>query len=615
MKNFIFTVLFFFMALASTNAQSNLDIDPCLHPFYHGVASGDPLTDRVIIWTRVTPADLGANAVSVHWKIATDTAMTTIVNSGTFITNQDRDYTVKVDADKLVPNKYYYYQFEAFNKKSSIGRTKTAPTVNIESSRFGVVSCANLEAGFFNVYKIMNERNDMDAVLCLGDYIYEYETGGYSPNPSTNRFWQPENETTTLSDYRTRYSSYRLDPDLRRNHQLFPWICVWDDHETADNSWMHGAVNHNEGEGEWQDRMDYGKKAYFEWLPIRETGIVDPYQIYRAIPYGSNIDLVMLDTRLHGRDVQAGTTGAVVESPTRELLGSDQRVWMTDELVKSTAQWKIIGQQVMMAPFGAPEYGINEDQWDGYPAERERFFTTVMNNEINNVVVLTGDIHTSWANDLPSEDYIFLTGAGSVGVEFVTPSVTAPGLPISVAVEAIQALNPHMKYIELKQHGFVLLDVNEQRAQADWFYVSTIDTDSNVYSYGASWLTKDKDNYLTKGTAASVASSAYAAVPLPSICPENVSLSVSTFSKLKVLSLYPNPSSDFFSIQYNLEDVGQVKLQIIDNAGRLVKNYSSRKESGVWTERYPIENLVEGVYIVKIISQNNSTTQKLIIKR
>ncbi|MFT7335341.1 MAG: alkaline phosphatase D [Porticoccaceae bacterium] len=615
MKNFILTVLFFLIAFTSSNAQSNLDLNPCLLPFYHGVASGDPLTDRVILWTRVTPANLGADPVSVQWKIATDTTMNSIVNSGSFVTNQDRDYTVKIDADKLEPNKYYYYQFEAFNKKSPIGRTKTAPTVTIESSRFGVVSCANLEAGFFNVYKIMNERNDMDAVICLGDYIYEYETGGYSPNPSTNRVWQPENEIITLADYRTRYSSYRLDPDLRRNHQLFPWICVWDDHETANNSWMRGAENHDTSEGEWEDRMDYGKKAYFEWLPIRETGIVDPYQIYRAIPYGSNIDLIMLDTRLHGRDIQAGTTGDVVDSPTRELLGSDQRIWMTDELVKSTAQWKIIGQQVMMAPFGAPEYGINEDQWDGYPAERERFFKTVTDNEINNIVVLTGDIHTSWANDLPSKDYVFLTGAGSVGVEFVTPSVTSPGLPISVGVEAIQALNPHMKYIELKQHGFVLLDVNEQRAQADWFYVSTIDTDSNDYAYGASWLAKDKDNHLTKGAAASVPSSSYTAVPLPSTCPENLSLSVSDFSTVKVLSLYPNPSSDFFSIQYNVEDFGQVEVQIIDNAGRLVKNYSSRKESGVWTERYPIENLVEGVYFVKIVSKNNSTIQKLIIKR
>jgi len=615
MKNFILATVTFFATLMSSNAQSNLDIDPCLRPFYHGVASGDPLTDRIILWTRVTPENLGTDPVNVEWKIATDTTMTSIVNSGTFITNQDRDYTVKVDADKLAPNTYYYYQFEAFNRNSPVGRTKTAPIVNTESTRLGIVSCANLEAGFFNVYKVMNERNDMDAVVCLGDYIYEYETGGYSPNPSTNRFWQPANEITTLSDYRSRYSSYRLDPDLRRNHQLFPWICVWDDHETANDSWMLGAENHNEGEGEWADRMDYGKKAYFEWLPIREVGIEDPYQIYRTIPYGNTIDLVLLDTRLQGRDIQAGTSGEVVESDTRELLGSDQRVWMTDELIKSTAQWKIIGQQVMMAPFGAPETAINGDQWDGYPAERERFFKIITDNEMNNVVVLTGDIHTSWANDLPTEEYVFLTGEGSVGVEFITPSVTSPGLPISVGVEAIQVLNPHMKYIELKQHGFVLLDVNEQRAQADWFYVSTIDTDSNAYSYGASWLTKDKANHLTKGTAASIPSASYAAVAVPFSCPVNQSLSTADFSKLKVLSLYPNPSSYFFTIQYNLEDTGKVEVQIIDNAGRLVKNYVSGKEPGVWTERYPTNNLSTGIYFVRIVSQNNSTTQKLIIKR
>jgi alkaline phosphatase D len=615
MKNFILATVIFFAALMSGNAQSNLDIEPCLLPFYHGVASGDPLSDRIILWTRVTPENLGTAPVNVKWKIATDTTMTNIVNSGTFSTNQDRDYTVKVDADKLTPNTYYYYQFEAFNRKSPIGRSKTTPIVNTESTRLGIVSCSNLEAGFFNVYKVMNERNDMDAVVCLGDYIYEYETGGYSPNPSTNRFWEPANEITTLSDYRSRYSSYRLDPDLRRNHQLFPWICVWDDHETANDSWMRGAENHDEGEGEWADRMDYGKKAYFEWLPIRETGIEDPYQIYRTIPYGNNIDLVLLDTRLHGRDIQAGTSGEVVESDARELLGSDQRVWMTDELIKSTAQWKIIGQQVMMAPFGAPETAINGDQWDGYPAERERFFKIITDNELDNVVVLTGDIHTSWANDLPTEDYIFLTGEGSVGVEFITPSVTSPGLPISAGVQAIQVLNPHMKYIELQQHGFVLLDVNEQRAQADWFYVSTIDTESNAYSYGASWLTEDKANHLTEGTEASIASASYAAIVVPSSCPVNQTLATADFSKLKVLSLYPNPSSDFFTIQYNLEGSGQVEVQIIDNAGRLVKNYVSGKDSGVRTERYPTDNLSTGIYFVKIVSQNKSITQKLIIKR
>jgi alkaline phosphatase D len=172
-----------------------------------------------------------------------------------------------------------------------------------------------------------------------------------------------------------------------------------------------------------------------------------------------------------------------------------------------------------------------------------------------------------------------------------------------------------MKYIELQQHGFVLLDVNEQRAQADWFYVSTIDTESNAYSYGASWLTEDKSNHLTEGTAASIASASYAAVAVPFSCPVNQSLSTEDFSKLKVLSLYPNPSSDFFTIQYNLEEAGQVAVQIIDNNGRLVKKYVSVKGSGVRTERYPIDNLSSGIYFVKIVSQNKFTTQKLVIKR
>lgn len=606
---------FLLISISKVTAQTNLEINPCLAPFYHGVASGDPLSDRVIIWTRVTPANLGTGSVNVSWKIATDTTMTSIINSGTFVTDQNRDYTVKVDVTGLSANQYYYYQFEASNMKSAIGRTKTAPLVNQGSSRFGVVSCANLEAGFFNVYKVMNLRNDMDAVLCLGDYIYEYEEGGYSPNPAANRHWEPATETTTLSDYRTRYSTYHMDADLRRNHQLFPWVCIWDDHESANDSWKNGAENHNTGEGNWADRENYAKQAYFEWMPIRETGTTDPYQIYRSIPYGNNIDLVMLDTRLHGRDQQAGTSGTVVNSTTRELLGADQRIWMTDNLSQSTAQWKVVAQQVMMAPLSVLGVVINEDQWNGYPAERDRFFNFISTNNIKNVVVLTGDIHSSWASDLPKSGYNASTGANSVGVEFVAPSVTSLGTNIPGGPSLVKSFNSHIKYIDFTKHGFVLLDINQQRAQADWFYVSTIDNSSAAYTHGASWLTNNQANHIVSSATPSVAAPFYSTIIAPSVCPVNTVLATTDFSSPKVLSLYPNPSSDFFTIQYTVQDTGNIEVQIIDNTGRIVKKYSSQKHEGIWTERYPTDYLAAGDYYVKIVSQNYSTTQKLIIAR
>lgn len=595
-------------------SQSNLQLNSCLEPFYHGVASGDPLSDRVIIWTRVTPVSLD-DTIDVNWKVATDTTMTTIVNSGVFQTNSNRDFTVKVDVDGLNPGEYYYYQFEVLNKKSQIGRTKTAPN-SPQNARFGIVSCANLEAGFFNVYKVMNERNDMDAILCLGDYIYEYETGGYSPNPTTNRFWQPVTETLTLEDYRARYSTYRLDPDLRRSHQLFPWICIWDDHETANDSWPGGAENHNGGEGNWADRMNYGKKAFFEWLPIRELGNQDPYQIYRTIPYGNLIDLIMLDTRLHGRDVQAGTTGTTVTSESRELLGSDQRLWMNQNLINSTAQWKIIAQQVMMAPLSV--FGnINGDQWNGYPAERNRFFNFVNSNAINNIVILTGDIHSSWANDLPLSNYNSSTGSGSIGVEFVTPSVTSPGLSIGVGTSFVKWSNPHIKYIDFTQHGFILLDINPTRTQADWFYVSTINIDSNAYTHAVSYKTENNQNRLKIATSPTTIPNSYLTGIVPNLCPFYNTLSVDDFSNndnLVLLALYPNPTNNFFTIHYNLKTNQTLSIAIIDSFGKLIKEFVDEKSAGVWTERYPVEGLSEGLYHIRVKTDDDVEIKKLIIK-
>jgi alkaline phosphatase D len=260
----------------------------------------------------------------------------------------------------------------------------------------------------------------------------------------------------SLLDYRARYSTYRLDDDLRDLHQQYPMIVVWDDHESANDSWMNGAENHQTSEGSFASRKLAAKQAYFEWLPIRVTGVSDQYQIFRELKYGNLIDLIMLDTRLHGRDEQAGVSGGVVTATTRQLLGADQFSWLGNRLSTSTAQWKILGQQVMMAPLTIFGTAVNEDQWDGYPAERQRVYNHILVNNIQDVVVLTGDIHSSWANDLPSSTYNSSTGSGSVGAEFVTPSITSPGLNIPGGATAIMAANSHIKYADLSRHGFII---------------------------------------------------------------------------------------------------------------------------------------------------------------
>ena len=602
------TLFLAFMTFAFGFSQSNLTLDPCLKPFYHGIASGDPLKDRVIIWTRVTPDDISIVTISGTWKIATDNQMNNVISTGSFTTDTSKDFTVKIDVTGLQAQTYYYYQFHINGLGSPIGRTKTAPGDTTTNARFGVVSCANLEAGFFNVYKAMNVRNDIDAVLCLGDYIYEYETGGYEPNTATQRFWQPATETITLADYRARYSVYHLDPDLRRNHQLYPWIPIWDDHESANDSWKDGAENHNTGEGNWQTRKNDGKQAYFEWLPIRQTNPTDPYQIYREITYGKTIDLIMLDTRLDDREEQIGTTGTSVNSPTRKMISDAQKTWMNDKLLNTTSKWKFLVQQVMMAPvrvFGTP---MNEDQWNGYPAERDNLSNFIVNNNINNFVVLTGDIHTSWANDLPRSNYVSSTGAGSWGVEFVTPSVTSPGGPVELIFG-----NSFVKYKEGSQKGFIILDVTSPKVQADWYYVNTINTSSSTHQVGASWYVLDNENDLRQATNPILASTAITNVIQPDLCFTQILNTNPIAEEIKILSLYPNPSDAFFTIHYNINQSGTVHLKIIDLTGKELKNFTTSKHSGIWTERYPTDDLPNGTYIVTITSDNSITTQKLII--
>jgi alkaline phosphatase D len=324
----------------SVNAQDNIraSIDPLLYPFYHGVASGDPLSDRVILWTRVTDDTLTVDSVQVDWRIATDTSMNNIVNSGSGYAKASKDWTFKVDATGLQPNTWYYYDFNGLGWSSLRGRTKTAPVGDIDSVRFAIVSCSNWEHGYFHAYKHLKDRNDFDCVLHLGDYIYEYETGGFSANIA-ERVNEPTHEIITLEDYRLRYSHYRLDSDLRDLHQQFPFINIWDDHETANDSYIDGADNHDPGtEGSWVDRKAGATQAYHEWLPIRSPNATNT-QIYRKFAWGDLIDLHMLDTRLEARVVQ---NSSAADDPNRPLLGTTQFDWLTNNLQTSTARWNIL---------------------------------------------------------------------------------------------------------------------------------------------------------------------------------------------------------------------------------------------------------------------------------
>jgi alkaline phosphatase D len=471
--------------------------------FSHGVASGDPLADSVILWTRISvDPDGGADAeVESFFEVALDPAFEMRVAADWIpSTNASRDFTIKIDLDALVPGTTYYYRFYALGRVSPIGRTRTAPSGSLEQLRFAVCTCASWAHGYFHAYTEIGARADLDAVLHLGDYIYEFGDGEYGDL----RPLDPPTELSTLDDYRRRYRLYRGDSGLQEAHRQHPFIVTWDDHEVANDGWTDGAENHDEtSEGPWAARREAGTQAYFEWLPLRE-GV--PGRVYRQLPYGDLADLLVLDTRYEGRDLQINLVSdpdplIAINEPDRQLLGAEQEAWLFERLSTSSSTWIVLVQQIMLAQFtlqvgepGEPNRPLFSDLWDGYGGARQRLYSHLREQGISNLVVVTGDVHASFANELiddPRVGYDPATGEGSVAVEFVTPSVTSPGLGFDDAtLTVMRAANPHWKFVDVLRHGYVTLDVRPERVQADWWMYGGAQITSPEFSSsspGPSW--------------------------------------------------------------------------------------------------------------------------------
>jgi alkaline phosphatase D len=616
---YLFVITLFFSGLSiaqnNPNEPTRSGALECLAPFYHGVASGDPLSDKVILWTRVTTDSISVN---VDWRIATDTAMLNIVGSGSTTTDATKDFSVKIDATGLQPFTWYYYEFEAYGKKSIRGRTRTLPVGDVDSLRFAVVSCADYTNGYYNAYSKITERNDLFAVIHLGDYIYEYG-GGTAP-----RNHEPSNEILSVSDYRIRHSHYKLDEDLMRLHQQYPFFAVWDDHETANNSWVGGAENHTPGtEGDWFDRKAAGVQAYYEWMPLRMPDLQDTQRIYRKFRFGELIDLYMMDTRLQGREEQNGHD----LSTTRTLLGQQQFNWFTNSIDTSTTRWQVMGQQVMMGKLNLqplsflPPFYPNDDQWDGYPYERQRIWDTVLNNNIQNFVVLTGDIHTSWAMDLPARSYNGSTGAGSAGVEFVATSVTSSGSPLPISISIIQSANPHIKYADLTNHGYVLLDINKNRTQGEFWYVNTISTRGGTESYNRGYFVNNGERNLRQSSGMSMPSPNMIGIKSP-LFPRGYNPSCNTTSvelnennrESVLLGVYPNPFNSEIMIQLTLNQNVKTTAIVYDLMGREVaKKEFGNLNAGIYELPLNLDNLNSGAYIV-VLKMGERINQRKIVK-
>ncbi|WP_171429377.1 alkaline phosphatase D family protein [Acinetobacter lactucae] len=356
------------VAFTGCNDGSDDESPEAQADFLHGVASGDPLQDKVILWTRLTPVDLSAS-LKVTWEIATNDQFNQNLKTGMVQTTKTDDFTVKVDATGLQAGTIYYYRFRFGSKISPVGQTKTLP-VSTNKVSFAVCSCSNYPAGYFYVYREMAKQN-VDVVIHLGDYIYEYGADGYATEDAAKlgRTLPSDNnkEIIKLDDYRKRYALYRQDKDLQAAHQRHPFIVIWDDHELANDTWRDGAENHQDNEGSFSTRKLEALQAYFEWMPIRPVSSTDHLNIYRQFNFGSLVQLTMLDTRIIARDKQLEYKDYMTASgldaqkfqtdltdPKRTLMGYTQRDWLVDKLKQSTAIWNVVGQQVLMSKMWIP---------------------------------------------------------------------------------------------------------------------------------------------------------------------------------------------------------------------------------------------------------------------
>ncbi|MBA3050121.1 MAG: alkaline phosphatase D family protein [Alphaproteobacteria bacterium] len=498
--------------------------------FVHGVASGDPQQDGVVIWTRVTPADPTVRAVRVDWSVWRDGDAAASVASGTVETGPERDFTVKVPVTGLQPGVEYRFAFSAGETSSPQGRTRTLPAGPTPEVVLAVASCQLFPGGLFNAWDAVSKLERVDAVVHLGDYIYEYgaepDAYGMASGAPLGRIPQPAHEIVSLADYRTRHAQYKSDPDLQAAHARAPFICVWDDHELANDAWTGGAENHTPAtEGAWATRKAAALKAYFEWMPIREPAAgLTPDAIQRSFDFGDLASLLMVETRLLARGEQLSYEAdmpvadgrpdlaafqARRNDPARDLLGDGQRDWIQSTLQASRASgkpWQIVGNQVVMARVQGPDIttmanplqvagllaslpaavrdqvrqsielfklGVpfNLDSWDGYPAGRERLYAAFAEAGVQ-PIVLAGDSHAYWVNDLKD------AAGARRGVEFGTSAISSPSpgdavprLPLGAAL--MQA-NDEVVFCDQSAKGYVLLTLTPDQAKAELRTVSTL---------------------------------------------------------------------------------------------------------------------------------------------
>lgn len=478
--------------LAHVNTlPANMYLDTAHAPFYFGVTSGDPLTDRVIIWTRITPAQ-DSTTVDVDWEMAFDAAFSQQARAGIYKAIPQKDWTVKIDVTDLLPGTTYYYRFRSPDGRySAVGRTRTLPKGHVEHYRIAGMSCSSVFSGYFNAYRRIGERNDIDLVMHMGDYIYDYvdkDEAVRVPSPFPI-------DPATLTQFRNRHKYYLTDPDLRLARQQHPWLVVWDNHDV-------------ERDDPNIDRQ--AKQAFYEYLPIRVQDPVDTFRIYRSFQVGDLIQINMMD--MESYRVKKGN-----DSIHKTFLGVAQVAWIQQELLRSTATWKIMGSQKMVGgwyskglpkklKFAGDGTFFDPSSFDGYYKERDELLRFIGDNHINNFFVVSGDMHMSFTMNLSPapkdrKQYKRRTGKGSVGVEFMPTSISRgnldesgiPKLAAPTVVRISKSVNPHHIYMDMVRHGYGIMDITPDRIVAEFWYSPVLEM-SDEEEFGGGYIVKEGTN-------------------------------------------------------------------------------------------------------------------------
>ena len=582
---FILVVGFIQSSLAQLPA--NMYGDTANAPFYHGVTSGDPLADQVIIWTKISSS---AAIEKVFWELSVYPDFSWINKRDSVVVDASTDFTVKVDVTGLSPSTIYYYRFkDEQGRYSATGTTRTAPlsTDVLSHMRFAVVSCTSVYSGFFNGYKRISERNDIDFVMHLGDYIYDFvdedeEVRVPSPYPSV-----PSN----LQEWRDRHAYYLLDPDLRAARQQHPWIAIWDNHDLSNI----GAPD-----------FDASIQAFYEYLPVRISDPSDSSKLWRKFSYGALMEVYMIDMYTK-KDID------LITPTDYHILGQEQDYWLKTELSASTARWKIIGNQKMVAGWsviGLPSWFpgdgtyLTSSSWDGWDVARDELLLYLKDNAINNVVFMSGDSHVTLVADLSDDpydpgNYSGSSGAGSIACEFLPTSLTRGNFDemgissalLPLATSLSNTANPNHVHAEFVSHGYGIVDVDPDTLVAELWY-SDILNQTNLESFSEGYFVLNGMNHWERST-----------LSTPSASKDTLYL----LSNRDILSnrivAYPIPTSNAIHVSIS-DEQGQSAIQIhsleVYNLanGKMVKRKTLRNsEQSVYMD---VSDLTSGTFALVI---------------